>query len=546
MQSPPLRGSRAGRLGFGFLIASFLLYAACFIYRTSFTIHGERYFSLFDDAMISMRYAHNFVRGHGLVWNIGRPAVEGYTNFLWVLFMAAIHLLPLPASRTALLVQISAAGLLAANLALVREAALWVADAGSEPVAFGAVGMTASYLPLNNWGLQGMEVSLLVLVMSACLCVALRSMQDGRFRAAPYAWLGASTLVRPDMAVPLIAWLLFHAVADPPRRVRHAAWALGALAVCGGLQTIFRLWYFGSALPNTYYLKMTGYPSLLRVSRGAVVLSGFIWRFGAVLFALPFVLVLRRDRRVGLLLWMFVVQVAYSVYVGGDAWEYWGGSNRYISIAMPAFFVVLSLALYRTAVALAQRLELTGTHRRRGILMAFAVLLGVTILQANSIYGFDAWKEVLLLRPPLHSGPGGENHDEVQEALALRELTTPDAILAVTRAGTIPYFTDRPGVDLLGKNDTVVAREPIAVPAGRERFWAFRPGHMKFDYRYAIEQQQPDVVVQLWHHREAILPYLHRFYTPVAVAGHCVYVRNSSPHVLWNKLPPPGCDEHGQ
>ena len=41
-----------------------------------------------DDAFISFRYARNLATGHGLVWNPGER-VEGYTNFLWTLLMAA-------------------------------------------------------------------------------------------------------------------------------------------------------------------------------------------------------------------------------------------------------------------------------------------------------------------------------------------------------------------------------------------------------------------------------------------------------------------------
>src|ERR1051326_6227945 len=41
-----------------------------------------------DDAYISFRYARNLVDGHGLVFNPGER-VEGYTNFLWVLGIAA-------------------------------------------------------------------------------------------------------------------------------------------------------------------------------------------------------------------------------------------------------------------------------------------------------------------------------------------------------------------------------------------------------------------------------------------------------------------------
>ena len=75
-----LGGSREGQLAFALVVAVFLIYAALFIYRTSFVVGGERYFSLFDDAMISMRYAKNLAHGYGLLWNSGGDRVEGYTN----------------------------------------------------------------------------------------------------------------------------------------------------------------------------------------------------------------------------------------------------------------------------------------------------------------------------------------------------------------------------------------------------------------------------------------------------------------------------------
>ena len=48
--------------------------SAAFIARSAFEVDGRIYFSLFDDAMISMRYGRNLAEGHGLVWNPG-PAV---------------------------------------------------------------------------------------------------------------------------------------------------------------------------------------------------------------------------------------------------------------------------------------------------------------------------------------------------------------------------------------------------------------------------------------------------------------------------------------
>src|SRR5207248_5456755 len=97
--------------------------SAVFIARSAFTVNGHLYFTLFDDAMISMRYARNLADGHGLLWNPGQPAVEGYTNFLWTLWMAVLHLLPVTESKIALVVMLSGVLLLAANVMIVRRIA---------------------------------------------------------------------------------------------------------------------------------------------------------------------------------------------------------------------------------------------------------------------------------------------------------------------------------------------------------------------------------------------------------------------------------------
>ena len=56
----------------------------------AFAVFQLYYFSVFtvDDAYISYRYAENFAKGDGLVFNKGEY-VEGYTNFLWLVINAA-------------------------------------------------------------------------------------------------------------------------------------------------------------------------------------------------------------------------------------------------------------------------------------------------------------------------------------------------------------------------------------------------------------------------------------------------------------------------
>ena len=131
-------------IGIGLVGLLFVVWAGVFIHRTSFVaIDGERYFCLFDDSMISMRYAWNLAHGNGLAWNPGER-VEGITNLLMTLLMAVPTGL-LGKSAAVLAVQIAGVGFLLVNLISVdvhRNALLLNAI-----LTLGAVAMTAGPIP---------------------------------------------------------------------------------------------------------------------------------------------------------------------------------------------------------------------------------------------------------------------------------------------------------------------------------------------------------------------------------------------------------------
>src|SRR5262249_1630204 len=154
----------------------------------------------------------------------------------WVLYMALVHLSPIPQSKTSLVIQITAAILLALNLWCVRRIAFAVSG-GSRMIAWGAVVMTASYLPINNWSLQGMEVSVLVRLTSICVWLAIRCLDSGEFEPRLFLFLGLGTLVRPDMVVLLAAFLSFVVAADPVHRRKAAVWGLAVLVAAVAAQT---------------------------------------------------------------------------------------------------------------------------------------------------------------------------------------------------------------------------------------------------------------------------------------------------------------------
>jgi hypothetical protein len=60
----------------------------------------------------------------------------------------------------------------------------------------------------------------------------------------------------------------------------------------------------------------------------------------------------------------------------------------------------------------------------------------------------------------------------------------------VHAAGQISYYSNRYAIDLLGKNDPVIAQSPPST--------AFRPGHNKWDYDYSISNLKPDLIADEW------------------------------------------------
>jgi hypothetical protein len=537
MVKPPKLSKKQTRnlalAAFGVLLLAFGLYCARFIEKTSFEIDGQRYFALFDDAMISMQYARNLASGHGLVWNAGGERVEGFSNPLWVGFMAFWHLFGLPSNQVSLPVQISGAVLLLANLFVVKKLAEELMEGYLAPLL--AVFLTGFYFHLNNWALQGMEVSALVVLLSYATLVALRAYKARRFSVWPYALLTLGTFVRVDMVVPLAVLTAFMAWKDARHRGEHLRWGIGLLA--GGMlvQTAARKLYYGDWLPNTYYLKVESVALLDRLQRGWSVLWGFVWGSGWFLMLLPGLLLLLWPDAPSLLLAALLLgQIAYSVYVGGDAWEHKGGANRFIAIAMPLFFILFVQTLERMRKALVAGRK--GAWMQLGSQAALAAFVFTSLFSFNVINENDPLQKWTLIKRPIFVA-GTQRY--VTMGLLLNKITTPQAKIAVVTAGNIIYFAEREGVDMLGKSDRVIAHSQPHENGGSldNVDEIFRPGHNKWDYQHSIVELQPDIVAQIWGSSKEMDPYLQEGgYEYFLVDGFPLYIRVDSANVLWDEV----------
>lgn len=527
-------GPRPGRWScvtpFVTILIVFIAYAAAYIWRLSFVVDGVRHFTLADDQMISMRYAENLARGYGLVWNAGEPPVEGFTNFAWVLYMAIFHSLEIPRHLTSAWIQVTGAGCLVVNLFIVRRIAEHVGG-GSPNVTLAAVILTAFYVPLNNWAFQGTEVSILTALVSLGALMALRVASSGSSPAPLYALAAFTTVVRPDMIVFGAALAVGMGLMDRKRWRQHLFLGGGFLCIVFVVETLLRIFYFGDPLPNTYYVKMTGFPLELRIFRGVVVTLLFL------LHILPLVALLivgwhkTHFRSFGILLWIFCAQLAYSTFVGGDAWEWWGGSNRFVAIAMPLLFVYTVGSLAHPKLSIGQ----VGP-------MAHAVTVSLSVILVINVLAFLPSADGPIRRLTLMSLPPeiAANQAHVRAGLALKEFTDPTASVAVTWAGAIPYYSERRGIDLLGKMDRAIAKGPMHLAPGLPRWAAFIPGHLKWNYEYSIGTLQPDVIeAPLWYLSTSSSSPPPEGYVSVDYKG-CWFVRRDSPNVRWDRLSPGG------
>ncbi len=513
------------------MVAVFASTYLAFVWRSATTVDGRATFTLFDDAMISMRYARNLSQGNGLVFNAGEQ-VEGYTNLLWTLVMAGVHVVVPDPRFTSLVVSLIGVVVLVGQLLVVRAAVSRVTDRPWAPL-LAVVGVGVAW-SLVFWTLRGMEVGLVgLLVTSALVVVHVQTdWPTARRVVVVVLLLGAAVATRDDalvLAGTVAAGALW--VVPRPQRLRFTVAAGAALAAAAVARLALRWALYGELVPNTYRLKVQGVPREVLVERG-LVSAGYTLAFGlAVLVALAF-LAWRSGSFARACILVVVAQGAYSLAVGGDAWEDLGFASRFVATVTAPLVVAAVLGLValaeRTASNPARALAITvllGTvawialapattrHHRFGddsipASWSRALFLGVAaaaVLLAHR----PAWRRpaVAVLAGLIVVGPNlvpwtrwvrsdqpfaREETDWASYGAALREATLPDASIAAASIGNLGYFSDRRIVDLLGKVDPVVAGS-----RPRTDVWTL-PGHLRWDYQHSVVELRPDVVAQLF------------------------------------------------
>jgi hypothetical protein len=494
-------------------------------------IDGKRYFGMFDDAMISMRYAWNYSHGQGLVWNPGER-IEGYTNLLWTLVMSVF---------TGLLDKVGAVlamQILGVLIVLVCALMTWklASRAGfdlpaGESMALGAaaVAVTLTYYPLSHFTLTGMETGLLTLLVAAALYALegyLRT-KDRRSLLTMSLLLGMAYLTREDsviFSIPIFAYVL--ALPDPKAdlraRVGSILPALGLFLLFPIGREAFRLLYYGDILPNTYYLKMTGMPLAIRLQSGLGFTSLYLVTHIVLLGVGIAGCVLKPDRKKLLYLVLVTLPILYQIWVGGDPVRMW----RMMTPALPAAALLFSQGSMGIIRRMGRSLGLPSGRRLLGYLTALA------ILTANLIFiPFITFQQEWF--------PLDFYRVRINAAGALNELTTEEASVAVLAAGVVPYYTDLRAHDMLGRTDAYIASLPADISGATG--WGGMisvPGHNKYDLEYSVKQLRPTYVEASAWGGQDITAWMEQHYERVIYKGVELWLLKDSPDVRWELVEP--------
>ncbi len=511
-----------------FTFSLLIIWLPAIIYTRSAVIGGERIWWLGDDAMISMRYGLNLARGHGLVWNAGGERVEGYSNFLWTIYMGFVHLFPIPTTKTSLVILLTNLILSILTIpVLIHLTNLFDASLETTKLVLLAYVFSAN---LFQWTTSGFEITLLTLLFLWVILKLINQKDQGADQFNTYLIIGFLALVRADA---IILSILLYALACYSAIDKKKAIVFTLISLMPFLfHFVFRIIYYNKLLPNTAYLKVFGWDN--RLLSGIRYLGLFLLNYPLVLcFAFLSCLSMLQPKRLTSFL-IFIIYTAYLTFIGGDAFPGFRFFIPFIPLLLVLAFSGIPEVVDRFSSNRIEKVD------QGSMLYTMILIMGMAIFLFKLLAGFSGgirlsdaqkptiwliaagtllvggvivrlWKNIAIqgrktLSIKLAHGlvfisiplllPGSSGYlmpflpdlGNVQIGLLIKQNTPLRTKVADTWVGSTIYFSERIGVDFLGKNDAYIASLPPASTG-------LRPGHNKFNYDYSIGVLKPDIVI---------------------------------------------------
>lgn len=450
-----------------FLIFSCLLAAKSYYYMPYMA----------DDALITLRYAQRLLDGFGLTWTKGIP-VEGYSNLLWTLLIAAFGRFGFELLTVARVLGVIF-GIL--NIYLIID---YVRNRFQNAIPILVI--TLFFYSLSGtvsiWSMAGLEQPLVAFL---ALWAVGKYFDFRDFNKKNSLWysslaLGLLCITRPDGILLSLVIGTYHLIANRGE-LKSAIVQVLKLAIFPAIfyfgQLIFRVYYYGEIVPNTALVKVT--PSFFHAMFGLKYNLKFIYSISTLIIpvAIFSVLLLRnKNKHIGLLVSILTVWFFYLVFVGGD-----------IFMAFRHHFYSIVFILLILAEGLNDLFKSTYYQDKKKLVMLLLTLSGLVYIYQQFEYIY--YKDIETFT---------WTSNQKTLALALKSTFEKEQpLIAVDAAGSLPYWTKFPSLDMLGLNDYYIARhKPNNMGGGYI-------GHELGDPEYTLDQH-PDIIQLHFGQREPI------------------------------------------
>ena len=416
-----------------------------------FLLHAANYLYFFvDDEAIPFVYAQNLLNGRGLSYNTLEGRLEGYSDFLHVLWSSVILTVVRAAGYpkySVFFVGKAVSLLCGVGILLVVWMVLRRSRAG---LAAGITGLGTLALagPLVTWSCSSLEAVPFALMATGLLASLMLDL-DG------WAALTAGLLVFERIDGFVYAGLLLAAflVTASPERRHEMLWRIALpVGVVFVAYQGWRWWYFRDLIPAPVeakiLYKLAPHRNLVVKAPDRSYLISFISASGwpaAIACAASASYALMRGgpmRRVAL------AALALTAYVAlvGD----WMFGFRFFVVLLPLYTLIL-----------ADTVTILGATRRRLAAIACLLLLGCAAVAA--VRFFETYTRAGKM-PSFVRNPSRDLHRFFLPYYGLYEMTrrlvAPGEVIAYNQAGFVPFMLDVDNIDDLG----ICSRFPADVP----------------------------------------------------------------------------------